>query len=607
MSVAQTGLPREAGTLLEGQAQVLERIARGAPLSDVLTAIALLIERHSAGAIASIRLLDGARQLNMGAAPGLPDSFAAGSTPIRSPHGAVIGTVALYYREPHTPTSDEEELIAVAAHLAGIAIERRRAEDELRQGEERLRLVGKATDDTVWDWHFGTGKVWWGDGARTLMGKAPADLEPGVESWTSRIHTDDHDRVVAGIHAVIDGGGRSWSDEYRFLRGDGSYADILDRGYVIRDELDRPVRMVGSMMDVTERTRAHQAMADSEGRFREAQRVARVGSWEFDVAQRTVTWSEQMYQMYGLDPDSFRPSSDTIMELIVAGDRPLVLKASERCIQERRAFAYDLRVHRSDGQTRILHCRGHSVVNAAGVVARVVGTAQDVTDRRQTEERLRDSQRRLRALTARREAILEEERARISREIHDELGQILTASKLDVAWVRDSLPGAPAEIRARLGELASRLDATVKTVRRITTELRPVVLDQLGLAAAVEWLARDFAHRSGLACSVRADLDGHQLPRDTATGMFRILQEALTNIARHAGAASVTVELWAIDHTVCLAVSDDGHGVSDVETSGSDGLGIMGMRERAILLGGALELSSLKPSGTRLSVWAPIQ
>lgn len=649
------GFP-EAGTLLEGQAQVLERIARGAPLPDVLTAIARLIERHAAGASASILLLDDHRKLRAGAAPSLPGSFldavdglaigpgagscgaaayhntpvaspdvrtdpiwhdyralmeahglrAAWSTPIPGAAGGVVGTIALYYRSPRGPSLGEQELIGVATNLAGIAIERRRAEERLRIGEERLRLLSKATDDTVWDWDLTTGTSWWGEAAHTLTGAASETLGPDASSWTTRIHPDDRDRVVAGIHAVIDGGGRGWSDEYRFRRADGTYAAILDRGYVIRDELNRPVRMVGSMMDVTERSRAHAALAARERQFREAQRVARLGSWEWDPATEAVTWSDEMYHLYGLAPDRFAPTSSAILALIAPEDRSTVRQATERCLAEHRPFTYDIRIRRSDGQHRILHCRGHAVADAGGRVTRLLGTAQDVTERRQIEERLRESQRRLRALTARREAILEEERARISREIHDELGQILTASKLDVAWVGDSLPDAPAEIRARLAELASRLDATVKTVRRITTELRPVVLDQLGLAAAVEWLARDFAHRTGLECSVRADLDDHTLPRETATGLFRILQEALTNVARHAGAATVRVELWAVEQTVCLEVSDDGRGITEAEVARGDGLGIMGMRERAILLGGALEIVATQPSGTRLSAWAPI-
>jgi PAS domain S-box-containing protein len=313
-----------------------------------------------------------------------------------------------------------------------------------------------------------------------------------------------------------------------------------------------------------------------------------------------------MYRMYGLDPARFQPTTENVLALITPADHAIVTAASERAIKDQRPFAYDLHIQRADGQIRTLSCRGQPVADPHGLVTGLIGTAQDVTERRQIEEQLRESQRRLRALTARGEATLEEERARISREIHDQLGQILTASKLDVAWMRDSLLGAPPEIRARLDELASRLDATVKTVRRITTELRPVVLDQLGLGPAVEWLARDFTHRTGLACSVRAVLEGRMLPPDTATGLFRILQEALTNVARHAAAATVRIELWAVNDTVCLEITDDGRGISDEELARMDGLGIMGMRERAILLGGALELAVSEPTGTRVSVWAPI-
>jgi signal transduction histidine kinase len=158
----------------------------------------------------------------------------------------------------------------------------------------------------------------------------------------------------------------------------------------------------------------------------------------------------------------------------------------------------------------------------------------------------------------------------------------------------------------RLDDLAGHLDATVKIVRRIATELRPVILDQLGLAAAVEWQVRDFARRTGLACCATAELPDLRLPRETATGLFRILQEALTNIARHAHASTVRVDLRVIQETVCLEVVDDGRGIDDPAAAGPDTLGVLGMRERALLLGGALELSALEPSGTRLSVWAPI-
>jgi PAS domain S-box-containing protein len=364
--------------------------------------------------------------------------------------------------------------------------------------------------------------------------------------------------------------------------------------------------MVGSMMDITERKRAHEALAARERQLLEAQHLARLGSWEWDARTEAITWSEEMYRLHGVSAETFQPTVEALRAMVDPDDRDLARRMQDRCITERRPVAFDLRLRCPDGRLRIFHCRGQPVTDADGRVRRIVGTSQDVTDRRRTEERLRDSQRQLRTLTAHREAIIEAERARISREIHDELGEILTASKLDLAWIRDSLPAAPGRIRERLDDLAARLDATIKTVRRIATELRPVVLDQLGLAAATEWQARDFAHRTGIACSSRCDLDERHLPRETVTALFRILQEALTNIARHAGATIVRVDLHAVGDTICLEVTDDGRGIGAGEANDAAGLGILGMRERALLLGGALELSSLEPSGTRLSVWAPL-
>jgi PAS domain S-box-containing protein len=350
---------------------------------------------------------------------------------------------------------------------------------------------------------------------------------------------------------------------------------------------------------------AHEALAARERQLREAQRVAQLGSWEWDPASGAISWSEEMYRIFGVPPGTHLTRA-AIGALLVPEDRAAARQLADQCASEARPLAVDLRVRRGDGRVRVLHARGDPIRDAAGRVLRIVGTVQDVTERRRTDELLRGSQQRLRTLTAHREAILEEERARIAREIHDELGEMLTMSKLDLAWIRDSLLGAPPEIRARLDELAGRVDSIIKTVRRIATELRPVVLDQLGLAAATEWQVRDFAQRTHLLCSTHADIGDRRLPPETATGLFRILQEALTNIARHACATTVRVDLRAVADMVCLEVVDDGRGIVDPDAPGPGAMGIVGMRERALLLGGALELGTVEPSGTRLSVWAPI-
>jgi PAS domain S-box-containing protein len=639
MSVAPLDVAREADVRLAEQARVLQQIACDAPLPGVLESIARLAASGASDVRAAILLIGPDGRSRVAAARGLPAGCAAAleglpaaapsadgvatwtdaaavaaryglpasrAFPIDAPDRAPWGALVLYAADPRRLEPADTEIGVVAAALAAVALVRHRAAAELRSSTERLRLVGCATDDAIWDWDLVHGSLWWGDAVETRFGHARRDLEPDIRSWTTRLHPDDRDRVVSGIHALIDSGGSGWSDEYRFRRADGSYAMVFDRGYVIHDDAGRPVRMVGSMMDITDRRRAHEALAARERQLLEAQRVARVGSWEWDPEADCVTWSDQMYRLYGVVPERFPLSSAAILALIVPAGRAVVERATRDWVRHRRPFAYDIDVRRPDGELRTLQVRGHTSL-AASEPPRLVGTAQDVTDARRLEARLRDSQRRLRTLTAHREAIREDERARIAREIHDELGQALTAFKLDVAWVRMSLPDAPPDIHGRLDDLATRVDATVKFVRRIGSELRPVVLDQLGLGPAVEWQVRDFAARTGLRADVRADLAGHRLSGEIATCLFRILQEALTNVARHAEAGGVAVRLRVVDGTVWLDVTDDGRGIAETDLSEPRALGILGMRERALLLGGALELGSAEPSGTRLSVWIPVR
>ena len=232
----------------------------------------------------------------------------------------------------------------------------------------------------------------------------------------------------------------------------------------------------------------------------------------------------------------------------------------------------------------------HVLYNAAGIVengklARIWGTTQDITEAKRLEEALR-------ALSARQATAVEDERSRISREIHDELGQQLTALKMDLTM----LQRAPS--RERLDELIQHIDAAVQTVRRIATELRPAILDHFGLAAAVEWQTVEFTKRSGLAHTVDVP-EQIQVPRDLAITIFRILQEALTNVARHAQAEHVEVILKETRGELVLRVVDDGRGLPERKGE-RPSLGILGMRERASAFGGTLTLKPARPHGVEV-------
>lgn len=216
----------------------------------------------------------------------------------------------------------------------------------------------------------------------------------------------------------------------------------------------------------------------------------------------------------------------------------------------------------------------------------------------------------LRALASRTESILEQERTEIAREIHDQLGQNLTALRMDVEWMSNAVSGevlANPKLDRKLKSMAALLDVTVPLVRNISRRLRPGVLDALGLRAAVEWQLEEFQDRTGIRAELVADLDDSRLEADHATVLFRILQEALTNAIRHARASAITVNLTQDGDRALLEVTDDGVGISERAATDPRALGLLGMRERAQAVGGHFAVAGREGRGTTVSAWLPLK
>jgi two-component system sensor histidine kinase UhpB len=240
-------------------------------------------------------------------------------------------------------------------------------------------------------------------------------------------------------------------------------------------------------------------------------------------------------------------------------------------------------------------------------VNRALREASERADHRKAEEQLRESHQQLRALSVYLQSVREEERTRIAREVHDELGQALTSCKLDLSWIANKIPRELRNLHEKARDLTAHIDYTIQTVRRISTELRPGVLDHLGLAAALEWQANDFQNRTGIKCDVHTDVKETQLDQNLSTTLFRIFQETLTNVIRHAGATRVSVDLRQAHGRILLEVADNGRGISKAEMTNMRSMGLLGMRERAALLGGSFKIGRLpKSGGTRVLVSIPI-
>jgi two-component system, NarL family, sensor histidine kinase UhpB len=241
----------------------------------------------------------------------------------------------------------------------------------------------------------------------------------------------------------------------------------------------------------------------------------------------------------------------------------------------------------------------------AGAVTGCIGVALDVTERRVAEAELRRSREQLRELAHRLQSIREEEQRRIAREIHDELGQRLTALRLDLSWLASRLGRRPAELRERVEQMQRGADETMEKLRQVAAELRPTVLEDLGLAAAIEWLVQRFSSQTGIPCAIEGDLADDSVDRERAVAAYRILQEALTNVVRHAEARRVTVTARVGSGTLVLEVQDDGRGISPAEIGSARALGLAGMKERAIALGGSVSVAGTPGRGTRVRAVLP--
>jgi PAS domain S-box-containing protein len=274
-------------------------------------------------------------------------------------------------------------------------------------------------------------------------------------------------------------------------------------------------------------------------------------------------------------------------------------------LSKQRTFHTEFHCRRKNGADII--CMVHaSRIGETLRERRIVVTYEDITERIQAERELEHSRQELRNLSAHQRTVREEERTRIAREIHDELGQTLTALKMDLAWLKNRLPDGMKPLHTKLQQMSNLADTTIETVHRIATELRPGLLDDLGLAAAIEWQAADFQNRSGIACTAMLAADDLGLDRDLATALFRIFQETLTNIARHSGATRTEVRLERDEDRIVLTVADNGRGITKKQSEDDRAFGIIGMRERAHLWGGELRITGNREEGTTVAVAIPL-
>jgi two-component system sensor histidine kinase UhpB len=417
------------------------------------------------------------------------------------------------------------------------------------------------------------------------------------------IHPDDRDRM---LEAMQSSGNGEFEVSYRIVRPDGTVRWIRDRGFPVRDETGEVYRITGIAEDVTEVKLADDALRQNEFDLAEAQRLAHIGSWAFDVASDSLRWSDELFQIFDIDRTVFNGNYQAFLDRVHPDDKARVAGVSANARANGQGFETEYRIVTRSGQQKFVREVGHARRAEAGEVTTVFGSVQDVTSQKQTEHALRYSGQQLQALSRRLVELREDERKDMARELHDQVGQNLTALDINLSILASSLPPeADAATRGRLSDSSALVESTTAAIRNLLSELRPPVLDEHGLMAALDWHAREYSARVGIPVAIRGRESTERPAAAVELVLFRVAQEALNNVAKHAHASRVEISLEHSESSYLLSVADDGVGFDALAQLSGRHLGLVTMRERSQALGGQLDIVTSIGKGTTLKVSIP--
>lgn len=324
-----------------------------------------------------------------------------------------------------------------------------------------------------------------------------------------------------------------------------------------------------------------------------------------DVAKNSLLWSDEVYKIFGMNRTTFKLSYEAFLEMVHPEDRYGVREDFVTSIYEKKPYDVVHRIVLPDGSIKTVQEKSKTFYDEKGNPKRVTGTVLDITEKKNAEENLKKSHQQLRDLSNKLQTIREEDKKRISREIHDELGQTLTAIKLDLTWIEKRINVSEPTVRDKVKSIYSHIEDSLETVRRVSTELRPQVLDVMGFCEALQWQAEKFTENTNIICKLNIEPEGIKLQPELSTDLFRIFQEALTNISRHSLANKVIINFVENKTGYVLSVMDDGVGIDKMRIDHSNSLGLLGIRERALIWKGRVEIKGVVGEGTRLIVEIP--
>jgi PAS domain S-box-containing protein len=478
----------------------------------------------------------------------------------------------------------------------------KKAKVDKAQTVERMEAVMKAINDVIWDYDVLANQIVYNDNFIELYKISKEDMAiDNTRIWSSRLHPVERDAVESHFLEVLRSNKLTWQDEYRFRRGDDTYAHVLDRGYIIRNSKGDAIRVIGTMIDITERKKNEVENANLALIIERTSDLVAYSDHEFNPIFINRAGIESLglrdlehYKQCHLSAFYTNTTLKTLTTLAV----PHAIKHG--------IWSGETELKRLDGSV----FPGSQIIishkNKDGSLGLLSTIVRDISEIKNFQQNQKELTLQLRQLSNHLQNAVEDERANISREIHDELGQLLTAIKLKNQR-QFELVGLPdtSALKGSLQDEIKSIDAAIKTVQRISSELRPSMLDDLGLLEAMEWQIQKVRKSSNLEIEFNHAINELIDDKHFKTSVFRILQESLTNIVRHSQANKVTIEFNEYENYNALTIIDNGVGFN-INSVSKFSLGLLGMRERAATIGAELNIFSDYKAGTKIELKIPI-
>ena len=500
-----------------------------------------------------------------------------------------------------------QDIIGIACHSRNIT-ERKKAEEKIRLSELRLLKAQEIGKFGYWHQDINSGTVWASKEAMRIYGLGTAEGE--LQRATIGACIIDVDKLKEAFVNLVEHG-KEYNIDIRINPADGSPMKYISAlAELEKNEKGEPIRIVGTLQDITERKIAQKELKENENFLRTI----------LDTEPECVKILNSKGELLSMNPAGLA-MIEADNEQQVLGHRMTELvdkkyrlgfnRLSDDVINGN-SGTFEFEVTGLKGGHRWLETHAVPLKDAAGKVENLLGVTRDITQRKKAEEEILNTTKELRQLTAHLQTIREEERKRIAREIHDELGQQLTAIKMDLVWMDKKIPedinvaDEKIPVKSKLKNLIALVDGSNESVRKILNELRHGILDDNGLLEALEWQGNQFTEVAGIPVKFITREVSLVLPEGIANCLFRLYQESLTNIARHAQASKVITSIKIKKENIILIVEDDGKGFDVNTLQNKKSFGILGMKERVFSLHGNFDLVSEKGKGTKIEISLPL-